>query len=632
MSIRFKVILPYLFLTLVVAITGVYVVTNLVADSLNERLTNQLLEAGRVVSDSVARQEIKHIEVARIVAFTRGLGEALQANDAATVSALAKPIAGGLDAENLIFIDMNGQELLHLVKGRDRTFQEVVIQNVSGRWPFVQTLLTNRDPENLPQRGIMLNPANQRQYYYSAIPIAVNDQMVGLVVIGTSLETLLATLKSISLADLIFYDEQGHALGTTLSGQENAPDFLNTLSVTPDLSQQILSSDSIVDGANFAADGRWYSLARGPLRVGGDQLGVFGVILPLDFVITSGEISRNTYIFIFAGAMLAVVLIGYVISRLIINPLHSLMRTSQAIAGGDLSQRTGVHSRDEIGTLANTFDEMTVRLQQRTAELERANAILEQMDKTKESFISVSAHELRTPLTLIQGYSQMMLTMVDQYPNLRPIVKGLVEGSERMLEIVNSMLDVTRIDSDMLRPMLDKVQVGLIVMRTEKIFQTALKDRKITFSAETLSDAPVILADADLIYKVFYHIIMNAIKYTPDGGQITLTFKSINENPSRPELEVVVTDTGIGIDKQHHELVFEKFYQTGELNLHSSGRTKFKGGGPGLGLAIVRGIIDAHDGRVWVESAGHDEKAYTGSSFHIRLPIGGPRKYAPNLA
>jgi signal transduction histidine kinase len=308
------------------------------------------------------------------------------------------------------------------------------------------------------------------------------------------------------------------------------------------------------------------------------------------------------------------------------------MRTSQAIAGGDLSQRTGVRSRDEIGTLANTFDEMTVRLQQRTAELERANAILEQMDKTKESFISVSAHELRTPLTLIQGYSQMMLTMVDQYPNLRPVVKGLVEGSERMLEIVNSMLDVTRIDSDMLRPMLDKVQVGLIVMRTEKVFQTALKDRKITFSAQALTDAPVILADADLIYKVFYHIIMNAIKYTPDGGQITLTFKSINENPSRPELEIVVTDTGIGIDKQHHELVFEKFYQTGELNLHSSGRTKFKGGGPGLGLAIVRGIIDAHDGRVWVESAGHDEKAYTGSSFYIRLPIGGPRKYAPNLA
>lgn len=622
MSIRFKVILPYLLLTLVVAITGVYVVTNLVANSLTERLTNQLLESGRVVSDGVARQDIKHYEVARLVAFTTGVAEALQKGNAATVSELAKPIAGGLDAENLIFIDLQGQELLHLVKDKDRTFQEVVIQNVSGRWAFVQTLLQSRDPESMPQRGIMLNPANQRQYYYSAIPIALDDQMVGLVVVGTSLDTLLANLKSTSLADLVFYDASGRALGTTLAGQENSPTFLETLSLTPDLSQKINDSNGLVSGANFLVDGRWYSLARGALRVGNDRLGTFGVVLPLDFVITSGAISRNTYILIFAVAMLLVILMGYIISRLIINPLHSLMLTSQAIAGGDLTQRTGVSSRDEIGSLAQSFDEMTRRLQERTVELERANAILEQMDKTKESFISVSAHELRTPLTLIQGYSQMMQTQVDQYPNLKPIVKGLVEGSDRMLEIVNSMLDVTRIDANMLKPVVDKVQIILIVMRAEKVFQTALKDRKIAFSTDGLKDAPIIMADADLIYKVFYHLIMNAIKYTPDGGSITLSARAINEG--KPEVEVLVRDTGIGIDKQHHELVFEKFYQTGELNLHSSGRTKFKGGGPGLGLAIVRGIVEAHDGRVWVESAGHDEKAYTGSSFYIRLPISGP--------
>lgn len=624
MSIRFKVILPYLLLTLVVAITGVYVVTNLVANSLTERLTNQLLEAGRVVSDGVVRQDIKHIEVARVVAFTRGLAEALQQGNAEKVSELAKPIAGGLDAENLIFIDLQGRELLHLVKDQDRTFQEVVIQNVSGRWTFVQNLLQSRDPQSLPQRDIMVNPANQRYYYYSAIPVSLNDQMVGLVVIGTSLDTLFANLKSTALADLIFYDIDGRALGTTLVGQETSSTFLDTLSLTPDLSQRIGGANGIVSGANFLVGGRWYSLARGTLRVGGDQLGMFGVVLPLDFVITSGAISRNTYVLIFAVAMLAVILMGYVISRLIINPLHSLMLTSQAIAGGDLTQRTGVSSRDEIGTLAQSFDEMTQRLQERTAELERANAILEQMDKTKESFISVSAHELRTPLTLIQGYSQMMQTQVDEYPNLKPIVKGLVEGSDRMLEIVNSMLDVTRIDANMLKPVVDKVQLILIVMRVEKVFHTALKDRKIAFSTEGVNDAPIIMADADLLYKAFYHLIMNAIKYTPDGGSITITAGAVKELSDRPEVEIVIRDTGIGIDKQHHELVFEKFYQTGELNLHSSGRTKFKGGGPGLGLAIVRGVVQAHDGHVWVESAGHDEKAYTGSSFYIRLPISGP--------
>ena len=628
MSIRFKVIFPYLILTLVVAITGAYVVTKLVANSLSERLTNQLLESGRVVSDGMARQEMRHIQVARLVAFTRGLGEALQKNDAAAIFALANPVASGLDAENLIFVNLQGQELLHLTKDKNKIFQKIDGKNAAGGWPFVQQLLKSKDAQSLPQRGIMLNPANGLHYYYSAIPITLDNtqQVVGVLLVGTTVDTILSTLKSVSLADVIFYEKGGSAIGTTLGGGENAADFLKTLAVAPDLYEKIVTGNGIVSGENFLAEGRWYSLARGSLRVSTDQLGAFAVVLPLDFVITSDEISRNTYFLIFALAMLAVIVMGYIISRLIIiNPLYSLIRTSQAIADGDLTQRTGVHSKDEIGTLAHTFDEMTERLQARSAELERANAILEQMDKTKENFISISAHELRTPLTLIQGYSQMMQTQTDQHPQLKPIVKGLVDGSDRMLEVVNSMLDVTRIDGNMLKPMLDKVQISLIVMRAQKTFKAALKERNLTLVTDGLDQAPVILADADLIYKVFYHLIMNAIKYTQDGGQITVSGKKVDETPGvAPEIEVIVSDTGIGIDHQHHELVFEKFYQTGELHLHSSGRTKFKGGGPGLGLAIVRGIVEAHDGRVWVESAGQDEEAHLGSSFHIRLPINGP--------
>ncbi|MBN1177717.1 MAG: HAMP domain-containing histidine kinase, partial [Anaerolineae bacterium] len=82
-----------------------------------------------------------------------------------------------------------------------------------------------------------------------------------------------------------------------------------------------------------------------------------------------------------------------------------------------------------------------------------------------------------------------------------------------------------------------------------------------------------------------------------------------------------ISDTGIGIDPAHHELIFEKFYQTGEVSLHSSGRTKFKGGGPGLGLSIVKGIVQAHGGRIWVESEGCDDVACPGSHFHVLFPI-----------
>jgi signal transduction histidine kinase len=89
---------------------------------------------------------------------------------------------------------------------------------------------------------------------------------------------------------------------------------------------------------------------------------------------------------------------------------------------------------------------------------------------------------------------------------------------------------------------------------------------------------------------------------------------------------VAVRDRGIGLDPEHHELVFEKFYQVGSVAIHSSGKTSFKGGGPGLGLAIVRGVALAHGGRVWVESAGHDEVNFSGSTFYLQLPVDPPKQ------
>ncbi len=95
-----------------------------------------------------------------------------------------------------------------------------------------------------------------------------------------------------------------------------------------------------------------------------------------------------------------------------------------------------------------------------------------------------------------------------------------------------------------------------------------------------------------------------------------------------PGVEVIVKDTGIGLGAEHHELVFEKFYQVGSVALHSSGKATFKGGGAGLGLAIVRGVARTHGGRVWVESAGHDEVNFPGSAFHLQLPLTSPKPSA----
>ena len=111
-------------------------------------------------------------------------------------------------------------------------------------------------------------------------------------------------------------------------------------------------------------------------------------------------------------------------------------------------------------------------------------------------------------------------------------------------------------------------------------------------------------------------MLTNAIKYTPDGGKISLDGRKL---PGF--IEVVIRDTGIGIDPEDQSIIFEKFTRLGNISLHSSGKTKFKGGGPGLGLHIAKGIIEAHGGAIWVESPGYDEETFPGSTFHILLPM-----------
>lgn len=623
MSIRFKVILPFLLLTLLVAVTGAYVVTRLVANSLDERLTNQLLEAGRVVSDSMARQEIEQVQSARAVAFTSGLGEALRDGDYEQVVILAKPATAGTSIEVLMLFDGQGRESLHLAKQSNGSILDVSLSGKETTLPIVDELLVENDPQSFPRRMVEKNPVDDRYYYYTSLPVMSDDRVVGVIVVGTSLNTLVPMLKSTASADIIFYDAMGQALASTLGMSAADPLFLRTFTIENSFYDHILNQDGIVEGENFKVTGRSYRSGYGPLKIGDDRIAVFAVVLPLDFVVQSGSVSRNNYVFLYSAAMLAVILVGYLIARMIIKPLSALVRTSRAIAGGDLTKRTGVKTNDEIGVLANTFDDMTENLQQRTLELEKTNQILEQMDRTKIRFIQVSAHELRTPLTIVQGYAQIIELKAKENRELEKYAKGIVEGTTRMVDVIDNLLDASRIDSNLLEIMATDVQIEKLIKKAKNIFEDSLTERGITFIAEGLASLPDIKADKELLYKVFYHVIMNAIKYTPDGGSITVSGHNINSDSQEPVVEITVKDTGIGIDPQYQELVFEKFYQTGEVLLHSSGKTKFKGGGPGLGLAISRGIMDAHHGQIWLESPGHDEETNPGTTVFIRLPVNG---------
>ena len=262
--------------------------------------------------------------------------------------------------------------------------------------------------------------------------------------------------------------------------------------------------------------------------------------------------------------------------------------------------------------------EMETRVAHISSEMEKVQRRMERVDKSKSAFISVAAHELKTPITLIEGYASMMddLMRDKKVSNLEGLLAGMNTGINRLRSIVDDMIDVSLIDNQLLTLNFQPIQIAHTISAIEMEVASVLANRKLTLELlEFEGSKQWIYADANRLMQAILNVINNAIKYTPDGGKITVDGRKL---PGF--IEVIVADTGIGISAENQAVIFEKFGQLGRVELHSSGKTKFKGGGPGLGLPIARGILEAHGGSIWVESDGYDEYKRPGSTFHILVP------------
>lgn len=270
--------------------------------------------------------------------------------------------------------------------------------------------------------------------------------------------------------------------------------------------------------------------------------------------------------------------------------------------------------------------EMELNIGHISRELERANATLERLDRSKSDFIAIAAHELKTPLTLIEGYAAMLREQVSEgtdYLQARIILKGVDNGTRRLREIVNDMIDVSLIDNNLLSLHFQPVWVNRLLKVLQEEFAESINERRQLLEVRNFPGSEeMTFGDDERLYQALRNIISNAIKYTPDEGKIL-----INGRKLPGFIEIIISDNGIGIDPEDHTRIFEKFGKLGSVALHSSGKTKFKGGGPGLGLPITKGIIEAHGGAIWVESEGYDEVKCPGSTFHVLLPI---RKVPPD--
>jgi signal transduction histidine kinase len=262
--------------------------------------------------------------------------------------------------------------------------------------------------------------------------------------------------------------------------------------------------------------------------------------------------------------------------------------------------------------------EMETRVAHISSELNKTQDKLQQLDRHKSNFISVAAHELKTPLTLIEGYTTMMVDMAEQSGQspIESMLKGVNTGILRLSQIIDDMIDVSLIDNHLLTLNIQPIWISHLLNLLGNELKKTVASRKQTLIINQFDGSDLMIyGDTERLYQALNNVAYNAIKYTPDGGTITIDGRLL---PGF--VEITITDTGIGISAENQTLIFEKFGQLGRTDLHSSGKTKFKGGGPGLGLPITRGIIEAHGGTIWVESEGYDEVKLKGSTFHILFP------------
>jgi two-component system sensor histidine kinase GlrK len=302
----------------------------------------------------------------------------------------------------------------------------------------------------------------------------------------------------------------------------------------------------------------------------------------------AGTRARTIAMVVSAASLLFGILLAVLITRSITRPLSQMQKKTKDIADGVFGADLKLPSPPEIGELARAFNTMCSKLKE--------------VDKMKSDFFALMSHELRTPLTAIKEGTNLFLEgrggeVTEKQKKLLTII---AEESNRLIGLVNSVLDLSKLESGMLAFNFARADLSPLIARVVDEVGPLAEAKRIRIDREA-GELPALSMDAERLLQVLRNLIGNALKFTPRGGTVSITARRL-ENA----VMVSVSDTGPGIPKEHAAVIFDKFRQ-----VPGSGRLP----GTGLGLAIVKHIIQAHGGAVWVES-----EEGNGSTFTFQLP------------
>lgn len=288
------------------------------------------------------------------------------------------------------------------------------------------------------------------------------------------------------------------------------------------------------------------------------------------------------------GASSVAILVGLLLSRQFLRPLSELTTAITAMKTGDLNQQVPVTTNDELGQLAEIFNQMS-------SELYRANQLRKQMTAD-------IAHDLRTPLHVMSGYIEAMRD--GSLPPTPERFEAMNQEANLLKRLIEDLRTLSLADANALKLNYYPADIQDLFQQTQDTFSHITAQEGVTIQTQIDGEIPLIQIDQERMRQVLANLISNALRYTPAGGQITLHAQALNDT-----VELIVQDTGAGIPSDKLENIFERFYRVDESRHESQGES-------GLGLAIVKSIVEAHKGKIHAMSV-----VGQGTSFIISLPL-----------
>lgn len=582
-GLRLQLIIPYVILTLAVSGIGIYIVTRLVTSSLRERFSNQLLEASRVAADGIVNREEAHLDNLRLMAFTEGVSNALETENRTELESLLFPLVVNENVQLLTLTDRNGIEILSIIQNPDTgDYANSFGADLSGlglvRLPMIGF------SDEVGDKFSAFDTTQIGTYLMTSAPVYNSQsQLVGVILIGSNVDSLVKTIKSQALADTILLDTSGHVLDSTFPFIDEGR---NNLMLSPNEVEELVISLS----KDVTISARGYEVFYSQLILRQKKVGFLGIALPTNFVVATESTSQVTLSIIFTLATLGIVVIGYILAVTIARPILRLRDAAVAVGSGDLDQRAHLSRRDEIGQLGHEFDKMVANLQNRTSELAQS----EKLSAVGQLAAGI-AHDVKNPLGVIKGLAEEIEENMPANSDSIQHLRVIQDNASRADAILNDLMTFSR--------------QSAFEMKYQNICDTVHKAVRLTgylarkgyveIDVETKTDQIMTYFASQQIEQVLINLIQNAVQAMPEGGKLLIKVSEAFGN-----ISISVADTGLGIKEENLRKVFDPFYTT-----------KPEGEGTGLGLSVSYGIIKKHQGTIKVESV-----IGVGTTFLINLP------------